>query len=222
LHSHSFDQDPNDHFSGIFDHLLQIPERSLYERPFALRKNSLPVMSKQSKHTLVQVTQDFVNILISSKGDEVDFNTASGSLGPSKRRLYDVINVLEGIGVIERCGKARVRLIDSGAVDDGGQLKELLGKEAEVDRMNSVIDQMLTSLFQSSEFQDFAWVSDDEVEKLTDELFTLFALHGPSDLTIEVPQEDGTEKHSIKCTSKLGSIELIPISQSGRYRFDVK
>jgi transcription factor E2F3 len=172
---------------------------------------------EKSKHTLVDLTQDFVKLLMSAKGEEVDLNTAGDALGVSKRRLYDVTNVLAGIGVIERGGKARVRWVgSSGSVDEAAQLQDLLAQEAELDRMTAIIDESLMELSRSPDFQTHAWVSQEDVMRLTEDQLTLFALRGPSDLTIEVPDEDDRARHRLVCTSQTGAVDLIPINQSAR------
>jgi transcription factor E2F3 len=176
-----------------------------------------PDMGEKGKHTLGDLTQAFVQHLMNAKGEEVDLGLAGDALGASKRRLYDVTNVLAGIGVIERCGKSKVRWIDAAApVDEGKQLKDLLAQEAEVDRMTAVIDDSLMALSQSTDFQNHAWVSEDDVMHLADDGVTLFALRGPPDLTIEVPDEDEGERHRIVCTSQTGGVDLIPITHSLR------
>jgi transcription factor E2F3 len=155
---------------------------------------------------------------MNAKGDEVDLNIAGDTLGVSKRRLYDVTNVLAGIGVIERCGKARVRWVGAGGtIDEGAQLKDLLAQEAEVDRMTTIIDESLMELSRSPDFQTYAWVSEEDVMRLTEDQLTLFALRGPPDLTIEVPDEDEPARHRLICTSQTGAVDLIPINQSGRH-----
>jgi transcription factor E2F3 len=152
---------------------------------------------------------------MNAKGEEIDLALAGDALGASKRRLYDVTNVLAGIGVIERCGKSKVLWVDA-PVDEGKQLKDLLAQEAEVDRMTAVIDDSLMALSQSTDFQNHAWVSEDDVMQLAEDGVTLFALRGPPDLTIEVPDEDEGEKHRIVCTSQSGGVDLIPITHSLR------
>jgi transcription factor E2F3 len=39
----------------------------------------------------------------------VDLNEAADSLGVPKRRIYDITNVLEGIGLIEKKSKSTIQ-----------------------------------------------------------------------------------------------------------------
>jgi transcription factor E2F3 len=174
-------------------------------------------MADKSKHTLVTLTQGFVDILINAKGEEVDLTHVEDTLGVSKRRLYDVTNVLAGIGVLERCGKARVRWVGSATVpDSSAELQTLLAREAEVDRLTALMDESLATLAASPDFQAYAWVSEEDVMRLADEQMTLFALKGPTDVVIEVPEEEDPGRHRLICTSQSGSVDLIPIGAGGR------
>ena len=54
------------------------------------------------------LTKKFVHILRSSPGNTLDLNRAAAELGVQKRRIYDITNVLEGIGLIVKEGKNNV------------------------------------------------------------------------------------------------------------------
>jgi hypothetical protein len=43
-----------------------------------------------------------------SKGDSLDLNQAAAKLAVQKRRIYDITNVLEGIGLIEKKSKNNI------------------------------------------------------------------------------------------------------------------
>ena len=174
-------------------------------------------MSEKGKLTLVNLTQDFLDILMRANGAEVDLGKIGDQLGASKRRLYDVTNVLAGIGVIERCGKSKVKWIGGGGLpDEGAVLKDLMEEENEIDRMTQFVDENLAMLAESSDFKNFAWVSEEDVSKLANgEGISLFALRGPNDLSIEVPDcdEENGGVHRLVCSSQSGTVDLIPISK---------
>lgn len=60
-------------------------------------------------NSLCLVTQKFVQLLKESPNSSVDLNKACSQLAVPKRRIYDITNVLEGIGMIEKIGKNIVR-----------------------------------------------------------------------------------------------------------------
>lgn len=55
------------------------------------------------------LTKKFIEVLNTCEGKGLDLNEAVKSLGVQKRRIYDITNVLEGIGMIEKCGQSDVR-----------------------------------------------------------------------------------------------------------------
>ncbi|KAK6023561.1 transcription factor E2F/dimerization partner [Ostertagia ostertagi] len=67
-------------------------------------------MAPRGNNSLNVITRKFIEWII--RGDTVNLNEAAAILRVSKRRLYDVVNVLEGIGVLEKCGMNQVRWSD--------------------------------------------------------------------------------------------------------------
>lgn len=63
------------------------------------------------------LTKRFVHILRSSEGSALDLNRAATELGVQKRRIYDITNVLEGIGLIQKEGKNHVKWNSNPEVD---------------------------------------------------------------------------------------------------------
>lgn len=54
------------------------------------------------------LTRKFVSILRSTPENSLDLNRAASELGVQKRRIYDITNVLEGIGLLVKRGKNHV------------------------------------------------------------------------------------------------------------------
>lgn len=55
------------------------------------------------------LTKKFVNLLQRSPRGIVDLNYASHSLEVQKRRIYDITNVLEGVGILEKRSKNNIQ-----------------------------------------------------------------------------------------------------------------
>ena len=60
--------------------------------------SSTPQSSSRYDSSLGLLTKKFVNLLRGSAGNTLDLNRAAMELGVQKRRIYDITNVLEGIG----------------------------------------------------------------------------------------------------------------------------
>eukprot|EP00536_Pseudo-nitzschia_multiseries_P015643 jgi/Psemu1/218699/e_gw1.925.5.1 len=67
-------------------------------------------MSHPSRYdsSLGLLTKKFVHILKGSPENSLDLNRAASELGVQKRRIYDITNVLEGIGLLVKRGKNHV------------------------------------------------------------------------------------------------------------------
>jgi hypothetical protein len=63
------------------------------------------------------LTKKFVHILRTSPGNTLDLNRAVNELGVQKRRIYDITNVLEGIGLLRKEGKNHVSWNENPTVD---------------------------------------------------------------------------------------------------------
>ena len=120
------------------------------------------------------LTKKFVHCLNSSLNYRVDLNRAAAELGVQKRRIYDITNVLEGIGLISKEGKNFVtwkhapsevitsRRATTGAADgtessDCEAAKEMEWMQREVEalrREEQDLDDMIDYLtLQSKQFQ---------------------------------------------------------------------
>lgn len=53
------------------------------------------------------LTKKFVDLLEATSDGIIDLNVASVQLSVQKRRIYDVVNVLEGIGILEKVSLRR-------------------------------------------------------------------------------------------------------------------
>lgn len=60
-------------------------------------------------NSLGELTKKFIVLIQSSESREIDLNEAAEELQVQKRRIYDITNVLEGIGLIEKTIKNKIR-----------------------------------------------------------------------------------------------------------------
>ena len=77
-----------------------------------------------------ELTKRFIDLLKSSPTKEVDLNEASKTLEVQKRRIYDITNVLEGIGLIEKTIKNKIRWKgNQSLIEHSLKLRELRRKQ---------------------------------------------------------------------------------------------
>ena len=168
--------------------------------------------SKDSKMTLVDLTRSFVHLLKESHGEEIDLSAAERQLGASKRRLYDVSNVLAGIGLIERLGKSKVKWIGKtqGTVPESVHSK-LEEQSRAYDAWLQLVDENLAELSQSTSFYAHAWMTEEDILTLDPEgSVNLFALRGPPSMTIQIT-EQGDGEHRLICKTDEGKIEMVQV-----------
>ncbi|KAL6758066.1 hypothetical protein V8C86DRAFT_1578449 [Haematococcus lacustris] len=169
-----------------------------------------PAASSRSDKALGAWTRRFMALLLSSKGQKLDLNLAAEQLDVQKRRIYDITNVMEGIGLIEKLGQNMVKWVGkakpsvraqqntSGCGDTayrGDQQQQQLQADVLVlQELEQKLNVQITSLTQSLQalntdpaVQPLLYVSDTAIKTLpcfgSD---TLFAVRAPPGTTLEV------------------------------------
>jgi len=61
-------------------------------------------------NSLDELTKKFAKCVYSSESDKINLNNVMKRIKAKKRRIYDITNVLEGIGLIEKDSKNQIRL----------------------------------------------------------------------------------------------------------------
>lgn len=84
----------------------------------------------RTEHSLGELTRRFINIIKDSYPElSVDLNEAVLALGVPKRRIYDITNVLEGIGLIDKTTKNKIQW-------RGGNISDLQVFNEEITKLN--------------------------------------------------------------------------------------
>ena len=73
-----------------------------------LRPDPRAPLQAGGENTLMTLTNRFTSIIRGAPDGRIDLNEAAVLLGVQKRRIYDITNVMEGIGLIEKQGKNHV------------------------------------------------------------------------------------------------------------------
>ena len=167
------------------------------------------------KQTLVSLTKAFMDLIMASGGKEIELSQAELQLNANKRRLYDVTNVLVGIGLIERAGKSKVRWIGGEQTNQGNYHEQLIEKEANLDKLITLADNYLNEFQNSDFFSRFAWVSPEDILNIPElHNLSIFSLKGPPSLEMQVdsshPQSDTTSRFI--CSTPEGHIEIRQIT----------
>lgn len=146
-----------------------------------------------------------------------------------KRRIYDITNVLEGIGLIEKKLKNRIQWKGQGVSKPGEADESVASLQAEVDkltieehRLDDQIREMQESLRDLSEDENnqrWLFVTEDDIKSLPCfQNETLIAIKAPHGTTLEVPDPDEAvdypqRRYRIVLRSTMGPIDVYLVSQ---------
>ena len=72
-------------------------------------KKSYPSKTPLSDSSLQVLTAKFMYMLMESEGKTLNINDAAEELKVVKRRIYDITNILEGVGLITKFKKNMIR-----------------------------------------------------------------------------------------------------------------
>ncbi|KAG8059054.1 hypothetical protein GUJ93_ZPchr0002g24046 [Zizania palustris] len=187
-----------------------------------------PVGTCRYDSSLGLLTKKFINLLKQAPDGILDLNNAAETLEVQKRRIYDITNVLEGIGLIEKTLKNRIRwkgLDDSGVELDNGlsslqtEVENLSLKEQALDERISDMREKLRGLTEDENNQRWLYVTENDIKGLPCfQNETLIAIKAPHGTTLEVPDPDEAgdylqRRYRIVLRSTMGPIDVYLVSQ---------
>ncbi|CAD8099549.1 unnamed protein product [Paramecium sonneborni] len=187
-------------------------EESNYEDSFNESNDEEPKSTGKQKtrhdNSLSVLTKKFVELIRNSEELTIDLNVAVNDLGVQKRRIYDITNVLEGIGYIEKISKNKIKWV--GATDDPQletelrqikqELDALQDEEKTIDYWIEYLQKNLQEKFQSDpEVAKYTFLTHDDFKELSKSQQTdhkgeaLFIITAPKGTSVETPQENNPE-----------------------------
>lgn len=187
------------------------------------------------KQTLVNLTQSFIKILTEANGKEVDLSFCERKLNTPKRRLYDIINVLAGVGLIQRLGKSKVKIsevqdiaklnldfnVPSGFNSDvNNNNMAISDREREIDILLNKCETELKDLSESELFDQFAFITEEDIANIDPSSeYTLFSISGPKGLNAIMdsdPHDPFLHRLIFKIENGEGAINVQPISKTNK------
>lgn len=156
------------------------------------------------------LTKKFVDLLQSSQNGVVDLNVASSTLNVQKRRIYDITNVLEGIGILEKKSKNNIQWkcgsmcnVDKAQKVQNEQLS-LEYKENMLDRLLADLRQSLNTQFESSSHAYVTCQDLNAIDTFKDQ--TIVVIKAPEKATLVLP--DTKKPRDIYLKSDNGEINV--------------
>ena len=130
---------------------------------------------KKSENSLGCLTSKFIEMIKNANENILDLNSLVDELGVKKRRIYDITNVLEGIGLITKREKNQVKLngstlISQNDVKDTSHLEskiiELGDEESKIDHILSETQNKLNNLGRDDTSASLAYVTYQDIKSL--------------------------------------------------------
>ncbi|KAL8090005.1 hypothetical protein AgCh_039459 [Apium graveolens] len=175
------------------------------------------------------LTKKFINLIKQAEDGILDLNKAADTLEVQKRRIYDITNVLEGTGLIEKKLKNRIqwkgldaampRDIDETVGSLQADVEHLSMEEHRLDEQIREAQDRLRDLSEDKKNQRWLFVTEDDMKTLPCfQNETLIAIKAPHGTTLEVPDPDEAvdypqRRYRIVLRSTMGPIDVYLVSQ---------
>nr|GME04166.1 transcription factor E2FB [Ipomoea batatas] len=191
--------------------------------------NTTPVGPCRYDSSLGLLTKKFINLIKHAEDGILDLNNAADTLEVQKRRIYDITNVLEGIGLIEKKLKNRIQwkgldVSRTGEPDESvlslqTEVESLTLEERRIDEHIREMQERLRDLSEDENNQRWLFVTEDDIKNLPCfQNETLIAIKAPHGTTLEVPDPDEAvdypqRRYRIVLRSTMGPIDVYLVSQ---------
>ncbi|KAJ1421631.1 Winged helix-like DNA-binding domain superfamily [Sesbania bispinosa] len=178
------------------------------------------------------LTKKFVSLILDAKDGTLDLNKTAEILEVQKRRIYDITNVLEGIGLIEKTSKNHIRWkgcdglgpreLDDQVNNIKAEVASLYAEECKLDDCIREKQELLRSLEKTENSQKYLFLTKEDILSLPCfQNQELIAIRAPKASFIEVPDPDeefGFRQRQYKMTvrSATGPITLYLLSKPDR------
>lgn len=184
---------------------------------------SKSVLTSRTECSLSVITKRFLQILMDSPNMEIDLNYAATTLEIHKRRLYDITNVLEGIGFIKKKLKNNVQYLGRGASakcstcngtvavpsKEVKEMEKYLEIETELDKELEMLNTELLIFANQKETVKLAYITYSDLQTLSDlSEIALFAVKTPPGALIDFPATDQKTENVITFSSNHGKIDV--------------
>lgn len=187
-----------------------------------------PQTPSRHEKSLGLLTTKFVTLLQEAKDGVLDLKAAADTLAVrQKRRIYDITNVLEGIGLIEKKSKNSIqwkgvgpgcntREIADKLIDLKAELDDLALREHELDQQRVWVQQSIKNVTDDSNNSPMAYIKHEDLCGAF-KGDTLLAIRAPIGTQLEVPIPEsvlnGQRKYQIRLKSASGPIEVLLVNK---------
>ncbi|CAI4229760.1 unnamed protein product [Auanema sp. JU1783] len=223
----------NQTVNGVAEAAVEETEMELFD-DFDDDDIETPQMGTRADKSLGLLTKRFIRLLQTATGGICDLNSAAEQLNVrQKRRIYDITNVLEGIGLIEKRSKNIIQWKGGELLPTTGkrpipqrdqeriqflkdEIQVLVDDEEKLTNHLKFMKQSIRNVLEFTNNQKYAYVRQEEVQQVFPNLIN-FAIHAPAGTSVEVsPPKFGFEyeaQYQMKIRSRCGPISAVIVNR---------
>lgn len=178
-----------------------------------------PLEKTRYETSLGLLTKKFVSLFHSSLSGTVDLNKASETLQVQKRRIYDITNVLEGIGLVEKKSKNMVHWCGSQYHDLTAEHADLHTDLADLEAKENQLDDLIKNaelqLKLLNEDKRNAYVTYQDLRNVARfRNQTVMAIKAPPEAKLQVPHPSEGMQIYMQCDNGEIEVFLCPEEES--------
>ena len=179
----------------------------------------------KQENSLAQLTQNFLNYIKKKGRINISINELVEDLKVKKRRIYDITNVLQGIGYLEKKGKNEILWIkdnnciniqnpNNNIISSYSQLKqeldELKSQNENIEENMNKYREEFKLISQKNEFPKYGYITFDDITELSlNEKVNFMIIKAPKGTSINVIDGEESKKayNKIKTQMENGKIQ---------------
>ena len=181
-------------------------------------KNNIEEISQikpRQENSLGELTKNFINYIRKSGKNTVNINELVKELKVKKRRIYDITNVLEGIGYVQKHAKNEISWIRTEVLNNysnsrlfnmkqevnnrKNEYNELEKNSKLLDKEIGKIKQEFNSISQKDDFNKYGYITFTDLNKLSDnDKFDLLVIKAVKGTSIDIIDPNDAKKSYLK------------------------
>ncbi|KAK7409918.1 hypothetical protein VNO78_00319 [Psophocarpus tetragonolobus] len=201
-------------------------------KPSADSPSSIAVNNCRYDSSLGLLTKKFVSLIQDAKDGTLDLNKTAEILEVQKRRIYDITNVLEGVGLIEKTSKNHIqwkgcdglgpRELEDQVNSLKAEVESLYAEECELDDCIRKKQELIRNMEERESSQKYLFFSKEDILSLPCfQNQEIIAIKAPKASFIEVPDPDEElgfrqKQYKMIVRSATGPISLYLLSNDDR------
>ncbi len=177
-------------------------------------------MKPRQENSLGELTKNFINYIRKSGRNTVNINELVKELKVKKRRIYDITNVLEGIGYVQKHAKNEISWIRTEVLNNFSNsllynLKQDINNKKneflELENVNKNLDteiekikEEFNSISQEEDFNQYGYITFTDLNDLSNnEKYDLLTIKAPKGTSIDIIDPNEAKKSYLKLKNEM-------------------